>query len=133
VFRRSDGSLGAHAVTQGTSAEESVDSIATFTGEAFRAPPGAIVLLTLPGNYVSLMPEVAWEFGPETPTVDVGGWAQGAVLEFGEGRVAVFGEAAMFTAQRAGPEGRPMGMNAPIASQNPQFIVNLIRWLTRVR
>lgn len=133
VFRRSGGSLGAHSVTQGTSPGESIDSIATFTGEGFRAPPEATVLLELPGNYVSLMPEVAWEFGPETPRVDVGGWAQGAVLEYGEGRVAVFGEAAMFTAQRTGPERRPMGMNAPIAHQNPQFVVNLVRWLTKVR
>jgi hypothetical protein len=51
------------------------------------------------------------------------------VLAFGRGRVAVFGEAAMFSAQLAGPERRPMGMNAPEAPQNPRFLLNLVRWL----
>ena len=51
--------------------------------------------------------------------------------EYGKGRVAVFGEAAMFSAQLAGPERRPVGMNKPEAPQNPQFLLNLIHWLTR--
>ena len=79
------------------------------------------------------MPDEAWEFGSSTASVDVAGWSQGAVMDVGQGRIAVFGEAAMFTAQRTGPEGAPMGMNAPVASQNPQFVANLVRWLTRVR
>jgi hypothetical protein len=57
------------------------------------------------------------------------GLRQGAALQFGNGRVAVFGEAAMFTAQLSGPEARPLGMNAPIARQNPQFVLNLLHWL----
>lgn len=88
--------------------------------------------MTFPAGYVSLMPEIAWEFGP-TPEVDVAGWSQGAILKFGQGRVAVFGEVAMFTAQRIGPERIQIGVNAPIATQNPQFVVNLVRWLTQVR
>ena len=132
VFRRADRSLGTHAVTAGRNAEERIDSIATFTGEAFRNAPAATVVLTLPLGMVSLMPDVAWEFGPDTRRVDVGGWSQGSVLEFGQGRVAVFGEAAMFSAQRSGPEATPMGMNAPVAGQNAQFVANLVRWLTRV-
>lgn len=132
VLRRSDGSLGAHPVTDGRKPEERIDSVATFTGSAFRAPPRAGAVLTLPAGMVSLMPDVAWQFGPTTRRVDVGGWSQGAVTEVGRGRVAVFGEAAMFTAQRSGPNRTPMGMNAPIARQNPQFVLNLIRWLARV-
>lgn len=50
--------------------------------------------------------------------------------EIGRGRVALFGEAAMFTAQRAGPERAPVGMNAPAAAQNAQLALNLVRWLT---
>ena len=45
-------------------------------------------------------------------------------------RVAVFGEAAMFSAQLAGPDKRQMGMNAPIASKNPQFLLNVMHWLS---
>jgi len=133
VFRVSDGTLGTHPVVRGRSPAERVDSVATFTGEAFLAPPGSVSLLTLREGIVSLMPEVAWEFGPDTRTVEVGGWVQGSVMEVGRGRLAVFGEAAMFSAQRQGPESNPMGMNAPVAGQNVQFLVNLVRWLSDVR
>jgi hypothetical protein len=60
----------------------------------------------------------------------VAGWYQEAVLRRGEGRVAVFGEAAMFTSQRSGPEARPVGMSAPVAGQNERFLLNLVHWLT---
>jgi hypothetical protein len=131
VFRTSDGSLADHAVVRGRAPAEGVDSVVTFTGQAFRPPAGATSLLTLPEGAVSLNPVQAWQFTEETPRVDVSGWSQGAVLDVGEGRVAVFGEAAMFSAQRAGPERVPMGMNAPLAAGNPQFLVNLARWLGR--
>lgn len=130
VLRRSDGLIGAHPATTGRTAAERIDSVATFTGSAFRSPAAATSVLTLPAGFVSLMPDTAWRFHPATRTVDVAGWSQGAVMEVGRGRVAVFGEAAMFTAQRSGPNAQPMGMNAPIARQNPQFALNLIRWLT---
>jgi hypothetical protein len=55
---------------------------------------------------------------------------QGAALRFGAGRVAAFGEAAMFTAQ-VDEEG-PMGMNHPEAPQNAQFVLNVLHWLTEV-
>lgn len=130
VFRRSDGLLARHPVTEGAGPEERVDSVATFTGQAFRSPPGAVDLLIMPAGFVSLMPNVAWEFGTDTPSIEVAGWSQGSVAEFGRGRIAVFGEAAMFTAQRAGPNRIPVGMNAPVASQNQRFVTGLIRWLT---
>ena len=60
----------------------------------------------------------------------MGGWAQGAVREVGQGRVAVFGEAAMLSAQVAGPNRVPAGMNAPGAEQNATLLRNLVRWLT---
>jgi uncharacterized protein (DUF2249 family) len=132
VFRRSDGLLASHSVTEGAGPEERVDSVATFTGQAFLSPPGATDLLIMPSGFVSLMPEVAWEFGPDTQSIEVAGWSQGSVMEFGQGRIAVFGEAAMFTAQRAGPNRIPMGMNSPVASQNQRFVTGLIRWLTGV-
>jgi hypothetical protein len=128
VFRRSDGSLAEHPITSGWSPDEAVDSVTTFTGQAFRAPGNARTLLTLRDGIVSFVPDVAWEFSAETPTVDVGGWSQGAVVDVGRGRVAIFGEAAMFTAQRTG-DGAPMGMNAPMAGDNPRFVLNLVRWL----
>ena len=35
----------------------------------------------------------------------------------------------MFSAPVDGQRGSPMGINAPVASQNPQFILNLMHWL----
>jgi len=129
VFRRADGSLADHEVTRGSSGALRVDSVATFTGEAFRVPAGATSLLTLPAGTFSLNPDTAWVFHDDTPRTDVSGWSQGAVAEVGRGRVAVFGEAAMFSAQLAGPQRVPMGMNSPVAAHNPRLLVNLLRWL----
>ena len=49
-------------------------------------------------------------------------------MKYGKGRIVVFGEAAMFTAQISG-KGNKMGMNVKSASQNPQFVLNVIHWL----
>lgn len=124
VFRRSDGTLANHAITNG----RGIDSVATFTGQAFQASDDVVPLLILPPGIVSLEPDVAWEFNETTARRDVGGHLQGAVRAFGAGRVAVFGEAAMFSAQRTGT-GVPMGMNAPIATQNPEFLRAVLAWL----
>jgi hypothetical protein len=51
-------------------------------------------------------------------------------MKVGKGRVAIFGEAAMFSAQLGGPQKLPMGMNAPVAKQNPQFLLNVMHWLS---
>jgi hypothetical protein len=132
VFRRSDGSLADHPISNGRTATERVDSVATFTGSAFQVDENknAQPLLILGSDVVSIMPTVAWQFAPETPRVPVGGWYQGAVLRFGDGRVAAFGEAAMFSAQLRGRKREPMGMNDPIAAENFQFVLNLARWLS---
>jgi hypothetical protein len=130
IFSTAAGSLQDHAITRGRDAAETVASIRTFTGQAFRAPK-AQPLIVLPEGWVSLMPLKAWEFTPETKRVPVAGWLQGAALEPGKGRVAFFGEAAMFTAQLAGADRRPMGMNAPGAERNFQLTLNVLHWLTR--
>jgi hypothetical protein len=59
------------------------------------------------------------------------GRSQGVVLPFGRGRVAVFGEAAMFSAQLAGADNIPFGMNVP-GIDNRQFALNLLHWLSRL-
>lgn len=129
VFVREDGTLREHPITRGNQASEAISRIRSFTGQAFLAPAGAEPLMVLPKNFISLMPEKAWRFTMQTRRVPVGGWLQGAVMEVGKGRLAVFGEAGMFTAQVQGPERIPMGMNAPLAEQNYRFTLNLIRWL----
>ncbi|RDZ26458.1 DUF4350 domain-containing protein [Lysobacter silvisoli] len=130
VFRRSDGTLAEHAVTRGANAGEAIEQVRSFTGQAFRLPPRAEAVLTLPPGYVSLQPAQAWQFHADTPRLDVGGWSQGAVLRLGKGRAAFFGEAAMFSAQRQGARGGPMGMNAPGAERNYQLALNIAHWLS---
>jgi hypothetical protein len=133
VFRRNDGTLPAHSIVRGRDSSEAVTQVRSFTGQAFHAATGVVrPVLVLPPDYVSLEPRVAWRFEVGTPTRDVGGWLQGATVIAGRGRVALFGEAAMFSAQVAGPQRRPMGMNAPLAEQNAQFALNVLRWLAGV-
>jgi hypothetical protein len=131
VFKRSDGTLRDHAITRGGGAAGRIEQVTTFTGSAFRVGPGAEPLLVFGKGVVSLAPEVAWQFTEGTPRVEVEGWCQGAALRFGKGRVALFGEAAMFTAQLAGPNRARVGMNSPLAPQNAQFLLNVLRWLAK--
>jgi len=130
IFRRSDGTLADYPITNGRATNERVDSVATFTGSAFRVDKGGDGLLIFGPGIVSFTPTNFWNFDTNSPRVSVVGWYQGAVLRVGKGRMAVFGEAAMFSAQVDGPKGVPFGMNAPEAKQNPQFVLNLLHWLS---
>jgi hypothetical protein len=130
VFRFTDGTLSRNPVTQGRTADERVDSVATFTGQAFRATRPVVPVLTLDSAAVVLLPIRAWVFNDSTPRVGGAGLLQGALLRHGRGRVAVFGEAAMFSAQRAGAAAAPMGMNHPRAARNAQLTLNILHWLT---
>jgi hypothetical protein len=124
VFRKTDGSLAGHPIT------ERIDSVATFTGQAFRAADSSVTPLLLLGRgIVAYEPTVAWEFDG-VPSSSAEGMLQGAARTLGAGRVVVLGEAAMLTAQVAGPSRRPMGMNAPVAEQNQRFVLNLMHWLS---
>jgi hypothetical protein len=130
LFKLSDGSLKDHPITRGRVAAEKVESVATFTGSAFQVDGDVQPLLIFGPTVMSFMTSVASEITDETPRIPVKGWYQGAVIRFGKGRVGVFGEAAMFSAQLAGPNRNPMGMNAPIAAKNPQFLLNVMHWLS---
>ena len=129
LFRVEDGTLAEHAMLNGREGFPAVTQLRSFTGQAFRAP-GAQPLLVLPPGFISLHPAQAWAFDDDTPQVPVAGWLQGAARQVGEGRAAFFGEAAMFTAQRAGPQAIPVGMNAAGAEQNARFVLNLVQWLS---
>lgn len=134
TFRRSDGSLAASSVSEGSRSPR-VDSVTTFTGQAFRLDPGvdAEPVLVFPEGYTLFLPSVAWEFTESTPRIQAANLLQGALVQHGRGRIAVFGEAAMFSAQLAGPQRAPMGMNHPAAGQNYRFALNVLHWLSEPR
>jgi hypothetical protein len=129
VFRRGDSSLGTDIITTGRGPEERIDSIVSFTGQAFRALRPVRALMTIDSTLTLFFPISDREIDTQTPRIPAIGLLQGAVLRHGRGRVALFGEAAMFSAQLAGPELRPTGMNHPAAGQNGQFALNVLHWL----
>ena len=127
------GSLASHAITNGRNGSERVEQVRVFTGQGFRVTARAAPLLTITGlSILMYLPDTAWQVTRRTPRFSAQGLLQGAVLRHGRGRVAVFGEAAMFSAQLAGQERRPMGMNDPLARQNPQFVLNVMHWLSGI-
>jgi len=66
---------------------------------------------------------------PAGAKVSAAGRAQGIALKVGKGRVVVLGEAAMLSAQVAGPEKRPVGLNHP-GIDNRQLALNIMHWLS---
>ena len=85
-----------------------------------------------PDDSFILLPQEAYDFDESAPQIPGIGLLQGALVKHGEGRVAVFGEAAMFSApiqeREAGPY--PFGMNNPSAPHNARFLLNVVGWLT---
>ena len=75
------------------------------------------------------MPDTAWVFHSRTPMKNIKGWAQGAYKKHEKGRVVVFGEASMFSAQIGQPGNRKMGMNKDDAPDNYKLLLNSIHWL----
>jgi len=130
IFRRSDGRLLDHPITRGRDESERIDSVFTFTGQAFQTDDSFEVLLRFGPDAYTLLPVRASQVRDSTtPGVSSAGWTHAAVRQFGRGRVALVGEAAMFSAQLAGPNAVRMGMNHPAASQNKQLLLNLMHWL----
>jgi hypothetical protein len=107
-----------------------VRQVRTFTGSAFSVDGNHVhPILRLGDAWTIYEPNVAWQFDTNTVRVSGAGKLQGALIEVGRGRVAVFGEAAMFSAQLGGPQQVPMGLNAPGAEENKQFALDIANWL----
>ena len=128
-FNLKEKTLHESTITKGRDASEHVEQIATFTGQAFKITADAIPVLTFNKNYVNMLPDTAWVFNKKTQKYTVEGWSQGAYRKYGKGKIAVFGEAAMFTAQLAGPQKRKTGMNSESAPENYRLLLNIIHWL----
>jgi hypothetical protein len=120
VFSRENGLLVDHPITRGRGPSERLGRIQTFTGQAVKGPEGSVAFLKL-GSTASI----------GTRPAPAAGWAQGVAFPLGKGRTVVLGEAAQLSAQVAGPQRRPMGMNAP-GIDNRQMALNIMHWLTRL-
>jgi hypothetical protein len=127
VFSKENGRLKNSPITK------DIETLTSFTGSAFKYPEGALPIMIFKEGDVSLEPEVAWQFTDTTHTVDINGYAQGVIMELGKGRIAVFGEAAMFTAQTVTNDNGifRVGINNPrMAPNNLQFLRNVFYWLS---
>ena len=129
VFRRADGRIGEHPITRGRTELEVIIQVQSFTGSAFQIQSAGRSLIRFGDNAVVLSPSEAWQFDEQTSNFPIGGWSQGAATEKGDGRVVVFGEAAMFSSQTTQGGGR-MGMTSPQATDNQQLLLNIIHWLS---
>lgn len=107
----------------------SLDSIISFTGQAFTIPDNATSVITLDSSYKVLLPEIAWEFDGSTKMISAEGLSQLAYCKYGSGKIVMAGEAAMFTAQKVGDF--KVGMNASYAPHNVQLLLNIFEWLTK--
>lgn len=128
------GKLGQHPVLTGRNPREVINSVYTGTGHAFFPSESVEPILTLGDTRGAIMlylnlPEVSQE---EWPSFSLSGWLQAGAREFGAGRVVLLGEASTCTAQLAGQQRLPMGMNSPLARQNPQFCLNAVHWLSGI-
>jgi hypothetical protein len=123
IFSRENKLLLDHPITTGRDEAERINRVFTFTGQALKGPAGSVDFLKLgPSAMDRASP-------PATESVSVGGQAQGLAFKFGKGRVVMMGEAAMLSAQVAGPERRVMGMNVP-GCDNKQLALNIMHWLS---
>jgi len=125
VYTRDSGRLADHAITRGRNDSERVNKIITFTGQSLKGPVDSVSFLKLADSAVDAMP------GVNTDPASAAGRAQGLAMKFGKGRVVVLGEAAMLSAQLAGPNGIKFGMNRP-GIDNRQLALNIAHWLSGV-
>ena len=147
LFKMEEGTILPDSLTLGTDFDGAIRQVATFTGSAFRPLPESSIstpesstavgrepfrpLLVFGPGLESWMPEEYYDFSDNTPRIDVEGWYQGGVMEWGEGRLAFFSEAAMFTAQVFEEGTLKVGMNAPEAVDNLRLLRRVMQWLAR--
>jgi hypothetical protein len=125
VYTRESGRLADTAITRGRNDSERINKVVAFTGQSLKGPADAVVFMKLADTAQDALP------GTNPNPVSAAGRAQGIALKFGKGRVIVMGEAAMLSAQLAGANKRPFGMNVP-GIDNRQLALNLMHWLSGI-
>ena len=123
VFSRENKLLGAHPIVDGRNEKERVNRVLSFTGQSLKGPQESFAVLKLADTA---------EDAPDRESksmVTAAGRAQVLAFKVGKGRVVVHGEAAMLSAQIAGPEKFKMGMNFE-GYDNKQYALNVMHWLS---
>lgn len=132
-FSRDNGLLTEGLAMLGVKADK-VGQLKSYTGQGFSIPGGAAPLMLMPDDWRLYLPSDAFlPMTEATPSISTKGLVQGALHVHGDGRVAVFGEAAMFTAQAfERPDGDiiRVGLNDPEAEDNSAFVLAVMHWLS---
>ncbi|ESP93124.1 MULTISPECIES: DUF4350 domain-containing protein [Pseudoalteromonas] len=150
VFNRQQGTLAEHPITaaplkeatniygvamhnaiRAKATERYIDQIRSFGGSAFKPPSGAFSLLSMKAGSTAIVPSVPFEVNANTKRITIDGWSQGAVMELGRGRVAVFAEGMMFSSQIDTRTGQKLGLTSQGAEQNERFLLNVVAWLVK--
>jgi len=136
IFSLDNGLLGEHVILRGKDRSEQVQRVLAFTGQSLSVPATATALLKLGSKATeSFDPEDQRkvEAGMPAGTKVPEGYAQGIAMPFGQGRLVVFGEAALFSAQVATIDGQSfkIGMNVP-GNDDRQLALNVMHWLAHV-
>ena len=134
VFSKRDNTLNQHEFLNGRAEFEQVNWVATYYGSGFKIKDSSIVGLFSFNNkdIVSYQTVKAWEMGPNTPIIPSDKLYQAAIMNKGRGKVALIGEASLFSAQLVGKDENPVGINFQNDHQNLQFVLNLFHWLSGV-
>lgn len=128
-FTRNNSSLTGNSITNGLVAGDRIDSVLAFGGSAFVIPEDAKSILTLGENWFQWEPEIAWDLKPED-RYPAKGYSMGACKTYGKGKVVVYSEAMMFTAQLGGGlSWIKLGMNSKLNPENHRLLLNTIHWL----
>ncbi len=132
-FSRSNGLLKDHRITNGYGQGEKVTKVVSFTGQSLKGNVSKNSFLRFGENATEVRPDSIWvEKGKNyisfAKPVSVAGLSQAIAIEYGRGRVVILGEAAMLSAQKF--FGNKFGMNFPEDSDNRQFALNVVHWLT---
>jgi hypothetical protein len=123
VFSRENKLLGPHPIVDGRNEKERVDKVMSFTGQSLKGPEQSSSVLKL-SDTAQDSPN-----HEQKSMTSAAGRAQALAFKVGKGRVVVHGEAAMLSAQIAGPEKFKMGMNVE-GYDNKQYALNVMHWLS---
>lgn len=123
IFSRDNKLLTTHPITEGRNQNERLNLVQSFTGQSLKGPEDSVAVLKLADTAKDTPNRAA------DSSVSAAGRAQALAFKHGKGRVVIQGEAAMLSAQIAGANKQPMGMNVP-GNDNKQYALNLMHWLS---
>ncbi|CAN5636551.1 hypothetical protein BH23GEM1_BH23GEM1_09720 [soil metagenome] len=134
MFNRERKTIGKHPILDGRNRDEKVDRVATYVGSSLVGPFDGTTLLTLTSDAFDYWKDAPATGGAEHRVPAVGR-GQAVAFEMDRGRVVVASELDAFLVPPGGAEdpGGALGKGLAVkGAHNQQFVLNTVRWLTRI-